>query len=152
MVSAERRADGPSGTGRRAMSPFQRAFQKPFEEQPLGKRERNDARGHDDDIDSGEIRPRPLPLSTLGGGEHDGHGAFRLVVDERDTQQIFAPGRDKIDNEDHHQTIAHHRQAHFPQRPPMSGAVDPRSLEYFMGTSWNMLRMIKTLIASCSVT
>ena len=107
-------------------SALQCAFQKTFEEQSLGQCERNDARGHDDHVDRGEIRPSPLTLASLRGGEDDGHGALGFVVHEGQAQQIFAPGGDEIDNEDDDQAVAHHRQTHFPQRPPMAGSVDSR--------------------------
>src|ERR1700751_6152054 len=91
-----------------APSSFHRPFQKPFEEQLLSKREGEDARGYDDHVDGGKIRPRPLPLSALGGGENHRHGAFGLVVDQRHAEKIFSPGGDEIDDEDYHQAVAHH--------------------------------------------
>src|ERR1700722_14259319 len=91
-----------------AGSPFQGSFHEPFEEKPLRQRKRDDARRHDDDVDGCEVWPGPLSLPALGGGENHRHRAFGLVIDKRQAKQIFAPRRDKIDDEDHDQSIAHH--------------------------------------------
>src|ERR1700679_2807255 len=113
-------------------SPLERPFHQTLEEQPLRQRKRDDAWRHDDDVDRREVWPGPLPLPALGGGENDRHRAFGLVIDKRQAQQIFAPRCDKIDDEDHDQSIPNHRQADFPQRPPVPGAVDSRGFEDFV--------------------
>src|SRR5437588_4950781 len=95
-----------------SMLTFHHAFHQSLEEELLGEGKGEDAGGDDDDIDGGEIRPRPLPLPPLRGGKDDRHGAPRLVVDKRQAQKILAPSRNEIDDEYDDETIAHHRQAY----------------------------------------
>src|ERR1700677_3762012 len=90
---------------------FQRALHQPSEEELLGENEGDEAWSDHDHVEGGDIGPGPLPLATLGGGEDDRHGASLLVVDERHAQQVFAPRRDEIDDENDAQAVAPHRQA-----------------------------------------
>jgi len=66
----------------------------------------------------------------------------------RHAQQVFAPRRDEIDDENDDQAVAHHRQAdqHSVRQGP-APSILAASISS-CGTSWNMLRMIKMLIAS----
>src|SRR5271169_1549400 len=122
---------GVLATSARA-SRFQRALHQPLEEELLGEAEGDDARRDHDHVNGGDIGPGPLPLTALGGGEDDRHGASLLVVDERHAQQVFAPRGDEIDDQNDDEAVAHHRQADQPQRPPGAGAIDPRRFDQFV--------------------
>src|SRR5262245_15604592 len=117
---------------KRAPSTLQRAFHQPLEEELLRDREGENARRHHDDIDRSKVRPRPLALAALGCCKDDGHRAPRFIVDERHAKQILAPGRHEVHDEDDHQAIAYHWQAHHPERAPVPGAVDLRGFDHLM--------------------